>query len=43
MFKNSSGEFFLGMIIGISENGKIQIQLANDSVKEFGIKEISLL
>jgi BirA family biotin operon repressor/biotin-[acetyl-CoA-carboxylase] ligase len=43
MFKNNHDEIFLGMIIGISENGNIQIQLANDSIEEFGIKEISLL
>jgi BirA family biotin operon repressor/biotin-[acetyl-CoA-carboxylase] ligase len=33
----------MGMITGISTNGKIQIQLEDESMREFGIKEISFL
>lgn len=43
MFKNSSNEIFMGMITGISTNGRIQIQLEDESIREFGIKEISFL
>ena len=43
MFKDSYGVLFMGIIIGISSNGKLQIQLEDDSIKEFGIKEITFL
>jgi BirA family transcriptional regulator, biotin operon repressor / biotin---[acetyl-CoA-carboxylase] ligase len=43
MFKNSSGDIFMGIITGISNNGKLQIQLEDDAIKEFGIKEVSFL
>ncbi|MEO9570443.1 MAG: biotin--[acetyl-CoA-carboxylase] ligase [Polaribacter sp.] len=43
MFKNSKSEIFMGLISGISNNGKLQIQLQDDTIKEFGIKEISFL
>ena len=43
MFKNSRDEIFIGLIFGISTNGNLQIQLEDDSIKEFGIKEISIL
>ena len=43
MFKNSRDEIFMGLIFGISTNGNLQIQLEDDSIKEFGIKEISIL
>ena len=43
MFKNSSDEVFIGIITGISNNGKLQIQLEDDEIKEFGIREVSFL
>lgn len=43
MFKNSRDEIFMGIISGISNNGKLQILLEDDSIKEFGIKEITFL
>lgn len=43
MFKNSNGNLFMGIIVGISNNGKLQVQLENDVIKEFGIKEISFV
>ena len=43
MFKNSRDEIFMGLIIGISKDGNLQIQLEDDSIKKFGIKEISIL
>ena len=41
MFKNSEGTLFMGKIIGVSPVGKLQIELDDDSIKEFGIKEVS--
>ena len=41
MFKDSEGILFMGKIIGVSSVGKLQIELDDDSVKEFGIKEVS--
>lgn len=43
MFKNSRDEIFMGIISGISISGKLQILLEDDSIKEFGIKEITFL
>ena len=37
-----SGLFFMGIIKGVSTEGNLLIQLEDDSVKEFGIKEVSL-
>lgn len=34
--------FFMGIIQGVSETGKLQVQLEDDSISEFDIKEISL-
>jgi hypothetical protein len=31
----------MGKIQGIASNGKIKIQLDDDSIKEFGLKQIS--
>lgn len=41
MFKTSKNVLFMGMIIGVATSGKLQIQLEDDSVNEFGIKEVS--
>lgn len=43
MFKDCQNEIFMGLVYGISTNGKLQIQLEDDSIREFGIKEISFL
>lgn len=43
IFKNDRDKIFMGMISGISNNGKLQIQLNDNSIKEFGIKEVSFL
>ena len=40
-FKDKENVLFMGIIIGISNNGKLRIRLENDSIKEFGIKEVS--
>ena len=41
MFKDDSGVLFMGMIVGVSSVGKLQIELEDESVREFGIKEVS--
>ena len=42
MFKDSMDVLFMGKIIGISSLGNLQIELEDENVKEFGIKEVSL-
>ncbi len=41
MFKNSKDVLFLGKIIGVSPQGKLQIELEDESIQEFEIKEVS--
>ena len=41
MFKNKEGILFMGIITGIATNGNLLITLEDESIKEFGIKEIS--
>ena len=43
MFKDSSDVLFMGIIRSISKEGKLQVELEDESLKEFGIKEISFL
>jgi BirA family biotin operon repressor/biotin-[acetyl-CoA-carboxylase] ligase len=43
MFKDRKDVFFMGIIRGISKEGKLQVTLEDESLKEFGIKEISFL
>lgn len=40
---NSLGQNFMGIIQGVSSNGKLQVLLEDDSVSEFDIKEIQML
>lgn len=42
-FENESGERFMGIIQGVNKNGKLEITLENDLVKQYGIKEIKML
>jgi BirA family biotin operon repressor/biotin-[acetyl-CoA-carboxylase] ligase len=42
MFKDSNDVLFMGKIIGISSLGYLQIELEDEIIKEFGIKEVSL-
>lgn len=39
-FKDCKNNFFVGIIKGVSEVGKLQILLEDDTIKEFDIKEI---
>lgn len=41
MFKTSENVLFMGMIVGVSTSGKLQIQLEDDCIQEFGVKEIT--
>ena len=43
MFKDSNDIVFMGIIRGISKDGKLQVELEDEIFKEFGIKEISFL
>jgi len=42
MFKNSKDVLFMGIILGISASGNLLVELEDETIKEFGIKEISL-
>lgn len=41
MFKTHQNDFFMGKIVGVSKIGKLQIELNDETVKEFGLKEVS--
>jgi BirA family biotin operon repressor/biotin-[acetyl-CoA-carboxylase] ligase len=41
MFRTTKNVLFMGKIIGISSSGNLQVELEDERVKEFGIKEIS--
>ncbi|EAR12410.1 putative biotin--(acetyl-CoA carboxylase) synthetase [Polaribacter irgensii 23-P] len=43
MFKDHKNTLFMGMVVGISKEGKLQVALEDERVLEFGIKEISFL
>ena len=43
MFKDSKDVLFMGIIRGISNDGKLQVELENESMVEFGIKEIAMV
>jgi BirA family biotin operon repressor/biotin-[acetyl-CoA-carboxylase] ligase len=42
-FKDSAETHFMGIIQGVSEYGQLQLQLEDDSVAEYSIKEIQML
>lgn len=42
MYKDSTGSF-MGKIVGVSLQGKLQIELDNETVEEFDLKEIQFL
>ena len=41
MFKTYQDDFFMGKIIGVSSDGKLQIELVDETIQEFGLKEVS--
>ncbi len=40
-FIDAKNNYFMGMIKGVSDVGKLQIQLENDTIKEFDLKEVA--
>lgn len=40
MFKDDKGSLFMGKIVGVSSEGKLEVELENESIASFGIKEI---
>jgi len=42
-FENSVGELFMGFIRGVSKDGKLIIELEDNIIKEFDLKEVKLL
>ena len=42
-FKNSSGDLFSGLILGISKDGNLRVQIEDAIIKEFDLKEITML
>lgn len=43
MFKTAKNILFMGKVSGISESGKLQIELVNGTIKDFGLKEVSFV
>ncbi len=41
-FKNEEDHLFMGIIRGISEEGKLLVELEDEKMKEFSLKEVSL-
>lgn len=42
-FKNKAGELFMGFIRGVSDEGKLQVELEDEQIKHFDLKEVQLL
>ena len=42
-FKSSDGTIFTGLIRGVSNSGRLQVEVEDKKVVEFDLKEISLL
>lgn len=43
MFKTNDNAIFLGKIIGVSEQGKLKLELLDETIKEFEVKEICFM
>lgn len=43
MFKDKNGILFMGKIKGVSNYGNLQVEIQDETIKEFGIKEISFV
>jgi len=41
MFKTPQNDFFMGKIVGVSPSGKLLIELSDETIQEFGLKEVS--
>ncbi len=43
MYKDASGHHFMGKILGINNEGSLSVELENESVKTFDLKEIQFI
>jgi len=43
VFENNSQEKFMGIIQSVNKNGQLEVMLEDDSIHEYGIKEISMI
>lgn len=43
LFKNKNQEKFLGIIRGVSNSGNLLIEIEDKTIKEFGLKEVTML
>ncbi|MDG1804679.1 biotin--[acetyl-CoA-carboxylase] ligase [Flavicella sp.] len=43
MFKNAAKGVFMGKIVGVNSKGDLQIELEDESVENFGLKEVEFL
>ncbi|RXR16224.1 biotin--[acetyl-CoA-carboxylase] ligase [Flavobacterium amnicola] len=43
VFENNNQEKFMGIIQAVNKNGQLQVMLEDDSIHEYGIKEISMI
>ena len=43
MFEDSSGAIFIGKIVDVLDIGKIQIELDNETITSYGLKEVKML
>lgn len=43
MFKDSKGVLFMGIVRGISKEGNLQVELEDETLKNYGLKEITFL
>ena len=41
MFKDSNDVLFMGIIRGVSKDGKLQVEIEDDTIVKYGLKEIS--
>ena len=40
MFEDTNGEIFLGKIINISKSGRLVVELSDEKIRKFNLKEI---
>lgn len=43
MFKDAENQMFMGIVKGVATNGNLQVALENNSIQEFGLKEIKFM
>ena len=40
MFEDAAGNLFMGRIVNISEKGELEVELDNETIRKFNLKEI---